>query len=195
MNPFRLSGRILYVAGLSLFQVWREVFINLGRRVRGLPPLPRPAERVYRPEVEAEKVATIETGAVAELRTRHGVKIVPAVFNSRKLSDLAPGCYGFTTPWSVRSDSITLGTRGGTVELEIHKAMDGVRYLVGYIESGTAEVLKKFPRATIMVSTNPWCGFRLAVAIPLVQILPGLDDRSVPDNSTTILDLRVDRVD
>jgi hypothetical protein len=126
-----------------------------------------------------------------EWRSRH--RFVEPLEEDVLIGELPNGIYGYTVPWLLSSnpdgvvggtgvDKISLGERGGTAVLEIHKTPEGEIYFIGCARIADEEnfrdpSLRKRPfKAT--VTFEPVEEFSLAVAIPVARVVV-YKDRSV----------------
>lgn len=189
--PFRRSMAVVRNAGQQLVKIWSDALCVQA------PKKPRP---LISPLNKAEQIAVwnpIEIGNLEDLRKAHGI-LPNAVYvghvrdrdaEASPLTHHCKGTIGFTVPWSFAGG--VRASRGGTVQLEVHKSEDGIRYLIGFVEPGTLRVLEENPRAEITISVSPWRTFRQAVAIPFVKILHAEHRSGTDMEHPYLLDIRM----
>ena len=119
-----------------------------------------------------------------ELRRQNGVAQLSFAFGEARVGSLPNGSYGFCTPWSARigprdshdefESRVTLSrARMGTASTEIHKAADGLIYIVGFLSPDGAAAFRS-PRddraLELRMSVEGGDGWTEVVAVPLEAV-------------------------
>ncbi len=126
----------------------------------------------------------------ARLRAARNLRTLRDVENDLPLSKLPAGIYGFTTPWSIRHEDMTLSQRsGGTLTLEVHKLMSGEVHLIGYVsQEGALSLEGTGSSNAINLYTRAWEEASTLASVPISRIASA-DDRGFRDGY--VIDIRL----
>ncbi len=112
--------------------------------------------------------------SVDTLRNMNKVRPIKPLEEDKPIKQLANGVYGFTVPWSLKSDGLSLGGRkGGTAIVEVHKSSQGTIFALAYVSETDLIALldptRKEPIATT-IFFQPYKGYDQLIGIPLERI-------------------------
>ena len=129
----------------------------------------------------------ISADSVEQIRAITSVRPLRPMENDLGISRLPVGVFGFTVPWTLGRgiDGLSLHqNRGGTVVMEIHKAADGVVYVVCYVAEADLVRMQDPSRlndSDLPVFFEPYREFAHVVAVPVSRIVKS-NERSVDDH-------------
>jgi len=110
---------------------------------------------------------TIET-----LRSRHQVRPLRPEEEGRAARDLPSGVYGCT--YSPGLDEVPVFSQKKYHSFEVHKAADGIEYLIGFVTSAEAENIAALREgAAIRLFPDAWENSQSLVSVPASRIQGG----------------------
>ena len=124
------------------------------------------------------KDAAGSTDAESQLRNQDQVEPLGVLDIGKPLSQVPNGVYGYIPPWTLlpwgTDSDPTLGQRGGTAVLELHKLRDGsVRLLLYVAENDAQKIQAKHDVLAVSVFPEPWAKAYTPVSIALSEIVSG----------------------
>ena len=138
------------------------------------------------------KDAAGATDAESQLRKQDQVEPLGMLDIGKPLSEVPNGVYGYIPPWTLlpwgTDSDPTLGQRGGTAVLELHKLRDGsVRLLLYVAENDAQKIRAKHEVLAVSAFPEPWTKAYTPVSIALSEIVSGRF--ASVDNTSGRLDL------
>src|SRR5579871_3009525 len=104
---------------------------------------------------------------VEALRQRHQVRPLSSEEEGTAIGNLSPGVYGFTC--APGFDEVPVFSRKTYHSFEVHKASDGVEYLLGFVtpqEASDLELQKQ--GAAIRLFPDAWENSQVPVSVPVL---------------------------
>lgn len=126
--------------------VWEYLNTQPGEKIVifGVPIVTKPEASPNISDPPRRGVALVVRKDLRTLREANGVSELSGLEVGKPLRELPNGKYGFSPPWKIDSnpvgvvggtgfDLLTLGRKGGTSVMEVHKSSTGGVYVVGYL--------------------------------------------------------------
>ena len=111
-----------------------------------------------------------ETKEVADLRSKHQVRLVTDEEEGTGIDRLPGGVYGFT--YSPGADNFPLFNKPNSHSYEAHKLPDGSAALVGYLTQEEAKKLNESMEATVLhLFPEPKEKAAVLVVLPMTRVL------------------------
>ncbi len=115
-------------------------------------------------------LAAASPESVDALRVRHQVRLLTPEQEGLPIGRLPAGVYGFATAPGM--DAVPLFGKRAYHNFEVHKAADGIEYLIGFVTPEEAISLALGKEGTaIRMFPDPWQGAQQLVSVPLSQIV------------------------